>query len=367
MSPGPLGTSAALTSWQLDVPALLLVVVTAAGYLAGVRRVRRAGTTWSPLRSAAFLGGLALVAVSTCSFVGVYARLLFWVFTLQVCLLLLVAPLLLGVGAPVALVAAVRSGTPGREGAGGTAPVAGRSRLLRVLGAPGVGPLLLILVTVLVFFTPLLDAGLRNPAVFQSVHLLLLGSGLLMVLPVTDEGMTLSSLGYAALVGLGFLEFLLDGIPGIVLRLHGSLLAPAYWSGLHRGWGPTPLDDQHLAGGILWFFGEAGDLPFLLMAMMAWIRADAREADRIDRALDLLSAQSAGPGALPAAAAIPSGASVAPGVPDSPGMPDAPGLPDSPGLDRPWWETDASVFGEARARRNGWATGQGPAAADPEP
>ena len=354
MSPGPLSASTALTSWQLDVPALLLVVVAAAGYLVGVRAVRRAGTTWSPLRSAAFLGGLVLVVASTCSFVGVYARLLFWVFTLQVCLLLLVAPLLVGLGAPVALVAAVRSGSPGIERRGREASVVARSRLMRVVGAPGVGPLLLILVTALVFFTPLLDAALRHPVVFQSVHLLLLASGLLMVLPVTDDAMTLTSLGYAALVGLGFLEFLLDAIPGIALRLHGSLLDPAYWSALHRGWGPTPLVDQHLAGGMLWFFGEAGDLPFLLVAMIAWVKADAHEAARIDLALDLLSAQSAGPPALPARTAVPPGGSVPPGVPDS------------PSLDRPWWETDASVFGEARARRNGWTTGQGPAADHPE-
>ena len=354
MSLGPLSASTALTSWQLDLPALLLVVASAVAYLAGVRAVRRTGTTWSPLRSAAFIGGLALVVASTCSFVGVYARLLFWVFTLQVCLLLLVAPLLLGVGAPVALVTAVRSRVPGRRGAGGRAPATGRSRLLRVAGAPGVGPLLLIVVTVLVFFTPLLDAGLRHPVVFQSVHLLLLASGLLMVLPVTDDGMTLSSLGYAALVGLGFLEFLLDGIPGIALRLHGSVLDPGYWAALQRGWGPTPLIDQHLAGGMLWFFGEAGDLPFLMVAMIAWVKADAHEAARIDLALDLLSAQSVSPVALPDGATVPSGGSAPSGVPDS------------PDLERPWWETDASVFGEARARRNGWSTGEGPASARPE-
>ena len=354
MIPGPLSASTAAASWQIDIPAVLVVVVAAAGYLAGVHAVRRAGATWSPLRSAAFLGGLGLVVASTCSFVGVYARLLFWVFTLQVCLLLLVAPVLLGVGGPVALVAALRSGARGGEGRDDEQRVADRPRLMRVLGAPGVGPLLLILVTVLVFFTPLLEAAVRHPPVLHSMHLLLLASGLLMVLPVTDEGMTLSSLGYATLVGLGFLEFLLDAIPGIALRLHGSLLAPAYWSGLHRGWGPTPMVDQHLAGGILWFFGEAGDLPFLLAAMIAWIRADAREAARIDRALDIVHAQREGSGVLAAAAVPPAGSA-------------PPDLTDSPSLEQPWWETDASVFGEARARRNGWATGQGPAGARPEP
>lgn len=333
----PLTVSSALTSWRFDGTSVLLVVAAAAGYVAAVRRVRRGGNAWSPLRTTAFLGGLALVVASTCSFVGVYERQLFWVFTLQVCLLLLVAPLLLGVGAPVALVTAARGRGPAGEG---TDSAGRQPRLLRVLGAPGVGPLLLILVTVLVFFSPLLEAALRHPPLLHAVQLVLLAVGLVMALPVTDDGMGLSSLGYATLIGLGFFEFLLDGIPGIALRLHGGVLAAAYWSSLHRGWGPGPLADQHLAGGMLWFFGEAGDLPFLVVAMLAWIRADAREARRIDRELDL--AEAAG---VPAAAA---GA-----VPDD--AHDAPGVR-PPELERPWWETDAAVFGEARARRYGWTT-----------
>lgn len=337
MSPAPLTVSSALSSWQLDVPAVLLVVVLAAGYAVAVRRVRRSGARWSPLRAAAFVVGLALVVVSTCSFVGVYERRLFWVLTLQVCLLLLVAPLLLGVGAPVALAAAARGRGPSGEGTDGARR---KPRLLRVLGAPGVGPLLLILVTVLVFFSPLLEAALRHPPLLDALQLVLLAVGLLMALPVTDDGMGLSSLGYAALIGLGFFEFLLDAIPGITLRLHTGVLALAYWTSLHRGWGPDPLTDQHLAGGMLWFFGEAGDLPFLVVAMLAWIRADAREARRIDRELDLAAAAS-GP------------AQAVPTVPDEGGVAAAVRPPET---ERPWWETDAAVFGEARARRYGWTT-----------
>ena len=337
MSPGPLSVASALTSWQLDVPAVLLVLAAAAGYLAAVRRVRRGGTVWSPLRTTAFFAGLVLVVVSTCSFVGVYERRLFWVFTLQVCLLLLVAPLLLGAGGPVGLVAAVR-----RHGQGDGGPDdAGRPLVLRVLGAPGVGPLVLIVVTVLVFFTPLLETALRHPVALHAVQLVLLVVGLVMALPVTDEGMRLSSLGYAALIGMGFVEFLLDAVPGIALRLHGGVLAAGYWTALHRGWGPSPLADQHLAGGMLWFFGEAGDLPFLVMAMVAWIRVDAEEAARIDHALDLAETPTVVRTGQVTGGAVPSDETDAPGAQAE--------------LERPWWETDAAVFGEARARRYGWS------------
>jgi hypothetical protein len=78
--------------------------------------------------------------------------------------------------------------------------------------------------------------------------------------------------------GLGLLEFLLDAVPGIVLRLHSGLLAAGYWTTLHRPGGPEPMDDQHLAGAPVWFFGEAGDIPFLVAALVAWVRADNRRA-----------------------------------------------------------------------------------------
>jgi hypothetical protein len=40
--------------------------------------------------------------------------------------------------------------------------------------------------------------------------------------------MRLTSLAYAAALGLAFVEFLLDAVPGIVLRLHSTVLRPQY-------------------------------------------------------------------------------------------------------------------------------------------
>jgi cytochrome c oxidase assembly factor CtaG len=113
------------------------------------------------------------------------------------------------VGAPVALAAAALS--PARRK--GLARF-GRVPLVRVLRLPGVGPLLLILATVVVFFTPLLQVSLSDPVAFHVLHLLLLTTGMVMALPVTDEGVSLSSSAYAVMVGLGLLEFLLDAVPG---------------------------------------------------------------------------------------------------------------------------------------------------------
>jgi putative membrane protein len=312
--PGELTPGTALTSSTPDVPAIVLALAVAALYLTGVRAAGR----WSSVRATAFVAGLVLALLATCSFVGVYAPVLFWVYVVQACLLLLVAPLLLGAGAPLTL--AARSAS---WGAGARRLTA--SWLFRTARVPGFGPLVLIVVTTVLLFTPLMTASLRSDAVGELVRLGLLVAGLIVALPVTDEAMSLTSAAYAAALGLAFVEFLLDAVPGIALRLHSTVLQPQYWGSLHRPWGPSPLQDQQLAGAVLWFFGEAGDIPFIAALLAAWVRSDAREARAVDAALDAADLR----------------------------RPVTDVVADEPERTRPWWETDPSVFGEARARRYG--------------
>jgi putative copper resistance protein D len=324
----------------LDAPALLVVAAAGTAYGLGIRSVHRAGGRWSVLRAAAFACGLVLVVLATGSAVGVYAHVLLWVYVVQACLLLLVAPILLGAGAPLSLAVAV----PGRRGAQRLA----RSTLFRVARVPGFGPLVLIAATALLFFTPLTTDALRSDLTGELVRAGLLLAGLIVVLPVTDEEMSLTSAAYAAALGLAFVEFLLDAVPGIALRLQAHVLPAASWVALHRPWGPTPLDDQHLGGAVLWFFGEAGDVPFIAALLVAWVRADAREATAQDEAQD--AAERARLAATQGQAGDAPGSRVAVGEEAY----------EAGQLVRPWWETDPSVFGEGRARRNGWTRRDAP-------
>src|ERR1700744_392690 len=84
----------ALGSWQLDVPALILIALLGGLYGWGVLRVRRAGGTWSPGRTLAFtLLGLGGLAVATMSSLAVYDHVLFWPAAVQNVLLDLITPL----------------------------------------------------------------------------------------------------------------------------------------------------------------------------------------------------------------------------------------------------------------------------------
>ncbi|MGF7239358.1 MAG: cytochrome c oxidase assembly protein, partial [Frankia sp.] len=162
---------------------------------------------------------------------------------------------------------------------------------------------------------------------------------------------------------LGFLELLLDAIPGILVRLRNDLLAPGYYGVLHRPWGPSPMSDQRFGGAILWFVAEIIDLPFLVLLVSRWIRVDAQEAARVDRELDALAAvrhphPAVHPAAQPAAQPATSGDHSAP-APVVAGRPGGARLGPGPDAERseesertrPWWETNPDYLGSTRAAR----------------
>ena len=53
-----------------------------------------------------------------------------------------------------------------------------------------------------------------------------------------------------------------------------------------HGWSTSAHHDQGIAGAILWSVAEAIDLPFLALVYRRWLRADARDAARVDAVLE---------------------------------------------------------------------------------
>lgn len=310
----PLTTESALTSWTLDPLAIVVVILATGWYVQAVRKVRRQGKTWPVQRSAAFGLGILTVLIVTVWWVGAYAHTLFWVYTVQIMVLLVVAPALMMFGRPATLAREARTGSAPE----GLVDRISESRVLRAFSNPALAAILLPVVTGLVFFTAVLPVSLSNYGAYEGLHLLLLVIGLMMVFPLA-EGVSGTSLTIAAGILFGFLELLADAVPGIAIRLRTSLLAPAHYLAVHRTWGPSHLNDQRLGGAIVWFLAETIDLPVLAILVVLWIRADEREARTVDRQLDQQEASQA---AAPDEAA--------------------------PLLQRPWWEKDATVFGDRR-------------------
>lgn len=155
-----------------------------------------------------------------------------------------------------------------------------------------------------------------------AVHLLLLGAGILIAIPLVDSADHRTSLAVGLSLAVGFVELILDAFPGIALRfqthmtvVHFALDRPAF--------APVPIDDQHTAGAILWVVAEVLDLPFLILAATRWIKADAREAAILDAELDARQHWAA------------DGASMA-----------------EISLDRPWWLDDPNLQQRFQGRPN---------------
>jgi hypothetical protein len=82
-----------------------------------------------------------------------------------------------------------------------------------------------------------------------------------------------------------FLQMPQNTFLAVVIVNASSVLYPHYAT-LERAWGPTPLEDQQLAGAIMWV---GGDLAFLIAVMaiiVGWVRAEERDARRSDRRAD---------------------------------------------------------------------------------
>ena len=175
-----LTTGRLLSSWHLDVPALLLVVLLGVLYGWGVLRLRRRGERWPVSRLAAFsLVGLGTLVAATMSALAVYDRVLFWPAAVQNVLLDLIAPLGLALGDPLRL--ALRA-LP--EPAVGRVRRVTTGRLVRLLTFPLVSTALVLATELTVYFTPYFATALRHGWLHELLYLHLLLVGSLFVVPV---------------------------------------------------------------------------------------------------------------------------------------------------------------------------------------
>ncbi|MDX3759084.1 MULTISPECIES: cytochrome c oxidase assembly protein [Streptomyces] len=310
-NPPQLTVGRLLTSWQLDVPALLVVVILGALYGWGVLRLRRRGERWPLPRVGAFaVLGLGTLVVATMSALAVYDHVLFWPAAVQNVLLDLIAPLGLALGDPLRL--ALRS-LP--ERAAGRVQRALTGRLVRLLTFPLVSTALVLATELTVYFTPYFATALRDDWLHEVMYLHLLLAGSLFVLPMlTREAALPRWCTHPVRAALVFLDGIIDAVPGIVVMTHGTLIAGAWYLRHAPSWAPDVLHDQQLGGGAMISIAELVALPFLLAILVQWARTERAETVVLDRRLE---------------------AELVPARP-------TPGAAQTSELVRPWWETENS-------------------------
>ncbi|MEV0480723.1 cytochrome c oxidase assembly protein [Streptomyces sp. NPDC050508] len=301
------------SSWQADVPALLLVVLLGGLYGWGVLRLRRRGEAWPVARTVAFaLFGLGTLVVATMSALAVYDRVLFWPAAVQNVLLDLIAPLGLALGDPLRL--ALRA-LPERAAARAQGALTGR--LVRLFTFPLVSTALVLTTELTIYFTPYFETALANNWLHQLMYLQLLLAGSLFVLPVlTREEALPAWCTHPVRAALVFVDGIIDAVPGIVVMTHGTLIAGAWYLKHSPSWAPDVQHDQQLGGGAMVGIAELVALPFLLAILVQWARTERAETVALDRRLDaeLVRAEPA----------------------------EATASAEGPDLVRPWWETENS-------------------------
>ncbi len=274
-------TRSAVNPW----PAAVLVAV-AVAYVAGVWVLHRRGDAWSPWRAASFLvPGLGLIAYATMGGPGYYDDSVFSVHMAQHMVLMMVSPIFLALGAPVTL--ALR-----------TLPRAPRALLLRVLhsrfaavlGFPLVGWALYVASPFALYFSGWYRATLEHPFLHEAMHLHFLLVGCLFFWPMVGIDPIPGRVAhpFRFLIVVTTLPF--HAILGLAIYTTDGLIAGNYYPSLHQAW-LDPLQDQHVAGGLLWSSGEAVGLIMLAVIGVQWMRASEREAIREDRRMDRLESE----------------------------------------------------------------------------
>lgn len=253
---GPGGSGWTVDAWTVDGWSAGPLAVTAALYLAGFRR-------WQRDRASLFWAGWLVAAVAVLSPLYDLGERSFAAHMVEHELLMVIAAPLLAASRPLGILLAPLPAGTRRAGGWG------------VLWAAATGP---VVATALhgtalwIWHLPaLFDAALESRAVHALQHFSLFGTALLFWWAV------LVGRGPVALGGAVFGLF--------VTALHGTLLAalltlsPAPWYAYGIRDAAAALDDQRLAGLIMWVPGSLAYVGIALALLARWLRLAGRTAE----------------------------------------------------------------------------------------
>ncbi len=285
--PPPLTPTRLLTEWTWEWSMALGIAIAAALYIAGLVVLHRRGDRWPVPRSFSFLlGGLGSIALATMSALGTYDTVLLSVHMVQHMVLMMVAPVFLALGAPVTL--ALRT-LPTRPRAMLLAVL--HSRPARVITFAPLTLALFIATPFALYYSPFYEISLRSGFWHAFLHLHFLIIGCLLMWPLIGIDPVPGRISHPLRLLMVFLMLPFHAFLGISIMSSTVLIAESWYLAFNRTWPPSPLDDQYLAGGILWASGDALALLMLIALFVQWYAHSQREARREDRRLDRLEAR----------------------------------------------------------------------------
>lgn len=283
----PFSLSALFTQFELDWVALLLAVVMAGFYVAGVVRLRRRGDAWPMLRTVLFLLGCVAFAWVMSGGAAAYGRFRFDAHMVQHMAMMMIVPPLWVAGGVVTLLS--RAQTPRTDGSRGIREwvlAALHSGYARTVSSPPLAGLFFAGSLVIFYFTPLFEMAMYHHLghVLMTVHFLLSGYLFAWVLIGIDPStrpinpvMKLVTL----LVTLAFHAFF-----GVAVVSATWLIAEGWYQDL----GMYTVEELELiqvrGGSIMWAVSEIPTVIYALVVAVQWMRSDDRRAAQWDRKAD---------------------------------------------------------------------------------
>ncbi|GAA1450089.1 hypothetical protein GCM10009641_81730 [Mycobacterium cookii] len=274
------------TDWGID-PIPFVVTVWAVGlYAVGVAVLRRRGDHWPVGRTLSFVGlGMGSFVFATMSGLGRYDTTLLSVHMVQHMLLSMVVPLALALGAPVTLALRTLPAAPRRW-----LLAVIHSRVAKVLAFAPLAFVLYIASPWALYFSPWYDASLSSSFVHQMMHIHLVLVGTLFFWPLMGVDPVPGRVSHPFRVLLTLMTLPFHAFLGVTIMGQQTLIGGEHYLALREGpmgsWLPPVLEDQHLAGGILWASGDLIGVLFFAVLFTQWVRSSMQEARREDRRLD---------------------------------------------------------------------------------
>jgi putative copper resistance protein D len=269
------GARDVLAAWEFDPVPTVGILLVGLGYGAARLRIRGSGTARPPGRDVAFVAGLLTLLIAVDGPPDAYADVSFAVHMAQHLLIqLVVAPLLL-LGAPVTLL--LRADPPWLRRRIVVRVL--RTRTVHVLSRPSVTFTAFAVVLIGSHLPPVYDLALRNDTIHAIEHAAYLATALLFWWPAVGVDPGQAKPGHAARLLYVLLVMPLMAFLGVAIAGTDRILYPFY-AAHQPPWGATPLQDQHLAGTLMWVSGMVTIPPVLVLILLRWLAQDDREHDR---------------------------------------------------------------------------------------
>jgi putative copper resistance protein D len=166
----------------------------------------------------------------------------------------------------------------------------------KVLAFPPLAFVLYVASPWALYFSSWYDASLSSAYVHEMMHVHLVLVGTLFFWPLMGVDPVPGRVSHPFRVLLTLMTLPFHAFLGVTIMGQTTLIGGAHYLELREGpmgsWLPPVLDDQHLAGGILWASGDLIGVLFFAVLFTQWVRQSMKEAAREDRRLDLAERRS---------------------------------------------------------------------------